>query len=69
MAENPHKILEGKIDELIGLCEQLNTENRTLKAENANYQRERRDLLEQNAQARTRVEAVLDRLRAMEQTP
>ncbi|GHD35322.1 TIGR02449 family protein [Parahalioglobus pacificus] len=69
MAENPLKILEGKIDELIGLCEQLNTENRTLKAENANYQRERRDLLEQNAQARTRVEAVLDRLRAMEQTP
>ncbi len=67
MAENPLKILEGKIDELIGLCEQLNTENRTLKAENANYQRERRDLLEQNAQARTRVEAELDRLRAMEQ--
>ena len=67
MADNPLNSLESKIDELIGLCRQLNRENSALKAENANYQRERRDLLEQNAQARSRVEAVPDRLRSLEQ--
>ncbi len=67
MADNPLNSLESKIDELIDLCQQLNRENSALKAENAGFQRERRDLLEQNAQARSRVEAVLDRLRSMEQ--
>lgn len=67
MADNPLKALEGKIDELITLCAQLNRENRALKAENASWQQERRELLEQNSQARSRVQAVLDRLRAMEQ--
>ena len=67
MAENPLNSLEAKIDELIGLCQQLNRENSALKAENAGYQRERRDLLEQNEQARSRVKAALDRLRSMEQ--
>ena len=67
MADNPLTALEAKIDELIGLCQQLNRENSTLKAENASFQPERRDLLAQNEQARTRVEAVLDRLRSMEQ--
>ena len=68
MADNPLTALEAKIDELIGLCQQLNRENSALKTENAGFQRERRDLLEQNAQARSRVEAVLERLRSMEQT-
>ena len=67
MADNPLKSLEGKIDELIELCAQLNRENHALKAENASWQQERRQLIEQNSEARSRVKAVLDRLRAMEQ--
>lgn len=66
MADNPLKALEGKIDELIALCAQLNRENQALKAENAGWQQERRELIEQNSQARSRIQAVLERLRAME---
>jgi cell division protein ZapB len=60
------KTLEGKIDQLIALCAQLNRENRALKEENLNYQQERRDLIAKNDLARARVEATLQRLRSME---
>ena len=66
MAENQLRILEQKIDELIALCDQLNSENRALKANNAAWQQERRDLMDQNELARTRVEAMINRLRTME---
>jgi cell division protein ZapB len=59
-------VLEDKIDQLIALCAQLNRENQALKAENLNYQQERRDLIAKNELARARVEATLQRLRSME---
>ncbi len=68
MAENQLKVLEQKIDELIGLCNQLNRENQALKAESANWQRERKDLMDRNEVARNKVEAMISRLRTMEQT-
>ena len=66
MAENPIKALEQKIDELIALCNELNHENQQLKAENAGWQQERQDLIDKNELARTKVEAMIDRLRTME---
>ncbi len=66
MAENPLKALESKIDQLIDLCNQLNRENQALKSEAARWQHERQDLVDKNALARDKVEAVLNRLRAME---
>ena len=66
MAENPIKALEQKIDELIALCNELNRENQQLKAENAGWPQERQDLIDQNELARTKVEAMIDRLRTME---
>lgn len=66
MADKQLKALEQKIDELITLCNDLNRENRSLKAESANWQAERRDLIDKNELARTKVEAMIDRLRAME---
>jgi cell division protein ZapB len=66
MAENPIKALEQKIDELIALCNELNRENQQLKAENAGWQQERQDLIDKNELARTKVEAMIDRLRTME---
>ncbi len=68
MAENPLKTLELKIDELISLCSELNRENQALKANSANWEREKQDLMSQNEMARTKVEAMLDRLRTMEQS-
>jgi len=66
MADNELQVLEQKIDELIALCDQLNRENQALKADNAGWQSERQDLLDKNELARTRVEAMINRLRTME---
>jgi len=66
MSNNPLKELEHKIDELISLCKELNQENRALKAEIAGWRDERRDLMDKNELARSKVEAMIDRLRTME---
>jgi len=66
MAENQLKVLEQKIDELIVLCNDLNRENQMLKTDSAGWHQERQDLIEKNKLARTKVEAMLDRLRTME---
>ncbi|MEM8661205.1 MAG: TIGR02449 family protein [Pseudomonadota bacterium] len=66
MADSELQVLEQKIDELITLCEELNRENQSLKADSANCQNERQDLMDKNELARTRVEAMINRLRTME---
>jgi len=66
MAKKQITELEKKIDELIALCQELNRENRALKADNAGWQQERRELMDKNELARNKVEAMIDRLRAME---
>ncbi|MEM8548142.1 MAG: TIGR02449 family protein [Pseudomonadota bacterium] len=66
MADSPIKALEQKIDELIGLCSQLNRENQSLKAEHANWQQERQVLVNKNELARVKVEAMIGRLRNLE---
>jgi cell division protein ZapB len=66
MADNTLKDLEHKINELISLCKELNRENHALKAEIAGWRDERRDLMDKNELARTKVEAMIDRLRTME---
>lgn len=66
MAENQLKALEQKIDELITLCSELNRENQALKADSANWHQERQDLIDKNELARSKVAAMIDRLRAME---
>lgn len=66
MADHQLQVLEQKIDELITLCRQLNRENQALKADSASWQSERQDLMEKNELARTRVEAMINRLRTME---
>jgi cell division protein ZapB len=66
MADSQLKVLEGKLDELISLCTELNRENQQLKAENAGWQLERQSLIEKNELASSRVGAMIERLRAME---
>lgn len=66
MADPQLQSLEQKIDELITLCRQLNRENQSLKADMAGWQAERQDLMDKNELARTRVEAMINRLREME---
>lgn len=66
MADSQLKLLEKKIDELISLCSDLNSENQSLKADSASWHSERESLVVKNDLARTKVETMLTRLRAME---
>jgi cell division protein ZapB len=66
--DKPHiHILEQKIDELIQLCEVLNNENHILKAKESNWAIERARLVEKNELARVKIEAMITRLKSLEQ--
>ncbi len=58
--------LETRIDELLGICQQLRDENLALKNQQSNLLVERAQLIERSELARTRVEAMIARLKAME---
>jgi cell division protein ZapB len=58
--------LEAQINALIQICNQLADENRALRETQAHLMAERADLLEKNAIARSRIEAMIARLKSME---
>ena len=60
--------LERRIDALLHLCRRLREEKASLKARQEALVTERGELIEKNEQARSRVEAMLSRLRAMEES-
>jgi cell division protein ZapB len=61
-------LLERQVDDLIHLCRRLREENASLRARQEALMAERGELIEKNEQARSRVEAMLSRLRAMEES-
>lgn len=65
-AENELWRLERRVDDLIGLCERLREENRSLEGRLQELTAERDKLLEKNDIAQDRVEAIMARLRAIE---
>jgi len=67
MGQNQLNALEKKIDELISLCTNLNRENQTLKLDSQGWDKERLGLIASNDLARTKVEAMINRLHALEQ--
>jgi cell division protein ZapB len=60
------KQLEKKLDHLIQLCDRLQAENRTLREKESSLLQERSRLLEKNETARSRVEAMITRLKNLE---
>ena len=58
--------LETKIDELVALCNSLDRENKTLRRRESEWNSERRQLLIKNETARSKVEAMIARLKSME---
>lgn len=60
------KRVERRLDELIAVCRQLKEENRSLRQRQENLMIERASLMQKNEQVRTRVEAMIGRLKAME---
>lgn len=59
--------LERKVNELIELCAVLSRENRALRAQQHNWTTERAKLIEKNELAKSRVESMITRLKALEQ--
>ena len=59
--------LEKRVDALVEVCDHLQDENRSLKQRQDVLTTERATLLQKNEQVRARVEAMIGRLKAMEQ--
>lgn len=60
------KRLEKRVDELLATMHQLKEENRALRVRQEMLSSEKTSLLHRNEQVRTRVEAMIGRLKAME---
>jgi cell division protein ZapB len=60
------KSLEYRVDELIQLCHQLKSENQALREQQGSLMSERAGLMRKNEQARSRIEAMIMRLKSME---
>ena len=58
--------LERRVSELISLTEQLSRENKALRTQQENWSVERAKLIEKNELAKSRVESMIGRLRALE---
>ncbi len=67
VTEQELKKLEYRLDELIQTINRLKEENRSLRTQQDNMASERAGLIEKNELARSRVEAMINRLKLMEQ--
>jgi len=68
MTEDSFHSLNSKVDDLIELCAEVKRENQALKANESNWQSERKQLIERNQEAKSKLESILVRLKAMDQT-
>lgn len=59
--------LERKLDTLLEVLQQLERENKALRTQQAGWQQERAQLVQKSELARTRVEAMIQRLRGLEE--
>jgi cell division protein ZapB len=65
-AEAQLKRLEQRVGELILMCDRLREENRTLRAQQQMLSAQRASLMDKHEMARSRVEAMVTRLKSME---
>ena len=66
VTEQDLRALELRVEELIRACSHLKDENRSLKAREEDLLSERADLIEKTELARDRVEAMIARLKSLE---
>ena len=59
--------LEKRIDELINLCDELENKHRAIETDRENWTQERTSLLEKNEMAKAKIEAMIMRLKSLEQ--
>ena len=58
--------LEKRIDELITLCDELESKCRAIETDRENWTQERTSLLEKNEMAKAKIEAMIMRLKSLE---
>jgi cell division protein ZapB len=66
-SEQPLQQLEARLNELLEISTRLRHENHALHSREAKLLDERAQLLKKNDMARSKVEAIISRLRALEQ--
>lgn len=66
MSELDFKALELKVNQLIEVCKLLDAKNKALTKENQTFKAERADAIKQKDLARTKVEGMITRLKALE---
>lgn len=64
--ENDLNKLETQVDQLIKVCDDLKGENALLRERQSSLVTERASLIEKTEQARSKVESMITRLKAME---
>ncbi len=67
MTSSEWATLEVRVDELIDLTSVLARENKALRTQQQNWTTERAKLIEKNELAKSRVESMITRLKALEQ--
>lgn len=68
LLEQELKRLEGRIEELVAACRKLRGENGSLRERLESLSTERAGLLAKNEQVKNRVEAMISRLKALEES-
>ena len=68
MSEDRFEALSEKVDDLIDLCAYMKRENQVLKAGENSWQSERKQLMDKNKEAKSKLESILVRLKAMDQS-
>ncbi len=66
MSDLDFKALELKVNQLIEVCVTLEQKNKALLRENESIRQERSKIIQQNDMARSKVEAMITRLKALE---
>lgn len=68
MTDDRFQALNEKVDDLIDLCAEMKQQNQLLKANENSWQSERRELKDKSKEAKSKLESILARLKAMDQS-
>ena len=68
MSEDSFESLSEKVDNLIDICAEMKRENQALKANEGSWQSERKQLMDKNNVAKSKLASILNRLKAMDQS-
>ena len=68
MSEDRFQTLSEKVDDLIDLCADMKRENQILKAGENSWQSERKQLMDKNREAKWKLESIVGRRKAMDES-